>query len=222
MEERTMTINSILTKAGLYIPVIFTPFLIPFETLLALFMFSYLRIMPWQYKVIVLSIVFCFTILLPVLFFYLSRALYSSSKKMLSVRKKHALSSLPVIISYTFCFYTMKQMNIPRYMTAIVLVSLSIIVVSFCFNLKWRLSGRMASIGSIIGELISFSTLFGYNPVWWLCLFILVSGVLGTCGIIFRRHSMWEIPAGFAVGLTFSLLMLYPNPLNNFLFQIFF
>ena len=39
---------------------VFTPFSIPFLSFLVLFLFSYLRIMPIQYKLIVLGIVYCF------------------------------------------------------------------------------------------------------------------------------------------------------------------
>ena len=40
---------------------VFTPFSIPFLSFLVLFLFSYLRIMPIQYKLIVLGIVYCFS-----------------------------------------------------------------------------------------------------------------------------------------------------------------
>ena len=40
---------------------VFTPFSIPFLSFLVLFLFSYLRIMPIQYKLIVLGIVYCST-----------------------------------------------------------------------------------------------------------------------------------------------------------------
>ena len=77
----------------------------------------------------------------------------------------------------------------------------------------------MAGIGGIIGGLISFSELFGYNPVWWLCLFILVAGVLGSARIILRHHSLGEVLSGFGVGFICALLVLHP--LSNVLFRIF-
>ena len=52
---------------------IFTPFMIPFVAFSCLFFFTYLRIMPIQYKLIVLGIVYCFTILMPMLAIYLFR-----------------------------------------------------------------------------------------------------------------------------------------------------
>jgi hypothetical protein len=208
-----------LIKTGEFLLMIFTPYAVPFEAFLILFLFSYLRIMPWQYKSIVLGVIFCFTIMLPLLLVYLSHTIQGPAWKELGKQKKHYLSCCPVIFSYVFCFFMMLRMNIPRYMTAIILASLFILLAVFCFNLKWRLSGRMAGAGGIIGALMSFSTLFGYNPVWWLCICILTSGVLGTCGIILRRHSLGEVLAGFAIGLAFSLMVLYPNPLSSLLFE---
>ena len=73
--------------------------------------------------------------------------------------------------------------------------------------------------GPIVGGLVSFSALFGYNPVWWLCLFILIAGVLGTARIILQHHTLGEVLVGFAVGLICSLLVLHP--LSNILFRIF-
>ncbi|KAA6336819.1 hypothetical protein EZS27_015058 [termite gut metagenome] len=211
--------NNLLIKTGEFILLIFTPYVIPFGTFLVLFLFSYLRIMPWQYKSIVLGIIFCFTILLPLLFVFLSRLIRGSAWKEPDKQKNHYLSYFPIIISYIFCSCMMLRMSIPRYMTAIIVASLFIMIAVFCFNLKWRLSGRMAGVGGIIGALVSFSALFGHNPIGWLCICILISGVLGTYGIILRRHSFGEVLVGFAIGLAFSLMVLYPNPLSNMLFE---
>ena len=63
--------NSPLEVSSRIISGIFTPFMIPFVAFFLLFFFTYLRIMPIQYKLIVLGIVYCFTILMPMLAIYL-------------------------------------------------------------------------------------------------------------------------------------------------------
>ena len=40
----------------------------------------------------------------------------------------------------------------------------------------------------------------GFNPVWWLCLVFFVAGLLGTCRMILRQHSLAQVVAGFWVG----------------------
>ena len=52
---------------------VFTPFYLPLVGLMALFMFSYLGLMPWAYKLQVLTLVYVFTILLPTILIHIYR-----------------------------------------------------------------------------------------------------------------------------------------------------
>lgn len=189
---------------------IFTPFSIPFLAFLVLFLFSYLRIMPLRYKLIVLGIVYCFTILMPTITIFLFRKINGFARQELSERKKRYIPILLTIISYVFCLLMMHKLNLPWYMTGIILASLVVLVICIIVNLKWKLSEHMAGMGGIVGGLVSFSALFGYNPVWWLCLFILIAGVLGSARIVLQHHTLGEVLSGFAVGLICALLVLHP------------
>ena len=185
---------------------VFTPFSIPFLSFLVLFLFSYLRIMPIQYKLIVLGIVYCFTILTPTITIFLFRKINGFARQELSERKKRYV---PILLT----------INIPWYMTGIILASLVVSIICIAVNLKWKLSEHMAGMGGVIGGLISFSALFGYNPVGWLCLFILIAGILGSARIVLGHHTLGEVLSGFAVGLICALLVLHP--VSNILFRVF-
>ena len=219
MEEQHIVADRTLIRTARVISAIFTPFSIPFLAFLILFLFSYLRIMPIQYKLIVLGVVYCFTILMPTLTIFLFRKINGFSPEDLGERKRRFMPFLLTITSYVFCLVMMHRLNIPWYMTGIILAALIMMVICIVVNLKWKLSEHMAGVGAIVGGLVSFSALFGYNPVWWLCLFILIAGVLGTARIILQHHTLGEVLVGFAVGLMCSLLVLHP--LSNILFRIF-
>ena len=219
MEEQHIVADRTLIRTARVISAIFTPFSIPFLAFLILFLFSYLRIMPIQYKLIVLGVVYCFTILMPTLTIFLFRKINGFSPEDLGERKRRFMPFLLTITSYVFCLVMMHRLNIPWYMTGIILAALIMMVICIVVNLIWKLSEHMAGVGAIVGGLVSFSALFGYNPVWWLCLFILIAGVLGTARIILQHHTLGEVLVGFAVGLICSLLVLHP--LSNILFRIF-
>ena len=219
MEEQHIVADRTLIRTARVISAIFTPFSIPFLAFLILFLFSYLRIMPIQYKLIVLGVVYCYTILMPTLTIFLFRKINGFSPEDLGERKRRFMPFLLTITSYVFCLVMMHRLNIPWYMTGIILAALIMMVICIVVNLKWKLSEHMAGVGAIVGGLVSFSALFGYNPVWWLCLFILIAGVLGTARIILQHHTLGEVLVGFAVGLICSLLVLHP--LSNILFRIF-
>ena len=218
MEEHIIADKTLIRTAKV-ISAVFTPFSIPFLAFLVLFIFSYLRIMPLQYKLIVLGVVYCFTILMPTLTIFIFRKINGFSPEELVERKRRYIPFILTITSYVFCLLMMHRLNIPWYMAGIILSALVVMIICVIVNLKWKLSEHMAGAGAVIGGLVAFSALVSYNPVWLLCLFILVAGVLGTARIILRHHTLGEVMGGFAVGLICSLLVLHP--LSNILFRIF-
>lgn len=219
VEEQHIIADKTLIRTAQVISAIFTPFSIPFLAFVILFIFSYLRIMPLQYKLIVLGVVYCFTILIPTLTIFIFRKINGFSPKDLVERKRRYVPFILTITSYVFCLLMMHRLNIPWYMTGIILAALVMMVICVIVNLKWKLSEHMAGAGAVVGGLVAFSALYGYNPVGWLCLFILVAGVLGTARIILQHHTLGEVMGGFTVGLICSLLVLHP--LSNMLFRIF-
>ena len=209
-EPQHIITDKALLRTARVISAIFTPFSIPFVAFLILFIFSYLRIMPLQYKLIVLGVVYSFTILMPTLTIFLFRKINGFSSNELTERKHRYMPFILTITSYIFCLVMMHRLNIPWYMTGIILAALLMLIICVVANLKWKLSEHMAGAGAIVGGLVAFSALFGYNPVGWLCIFILVAGILGTARIILQHHTLGEVMGGFAVGLVCSLMILHP------------
>ena len=175
--------------------------MVPFVAFLLLFFFTYLRVLPLQYKLTVLIMVYCFTILLPMLGIYLLQKINGWTLQELGNRKKRFIPYLITIMSYTGCFLTMYRIHLPRYMSGIIIATLLCMVICTSINLKWKISTHMASCGMIIGGLLSYSFIFQFNPIWWLCGFILLAGMLGSARIIVRQHTLNEVGGGFLVGL---------------------
>lgn len=219
VEREHIIADKTMMRVARVTSMVFTPFSIPFLSFLILFLFSYLRIMPMQYKLIVLGIVYCFTILTPTITIFLFRKINGFGIQEMSERKKRYVPILLTIISYVFCLMMMMKLNIPWYMVGIIMASLVVSVICIFVNLKWKLSEHMAGIGGVIGGLISFSALFSYNPVMWLCMFILIAGVLGSARIVLGHHTLGEVIGGFAVGLVCAILVLHP--VCNLLFRVF-
>lgn len=183
------------------ISALFTPFMLPFVAFLMLFFFTFLRVMPWQYKVMVLSAVYCFTILMPMLGIYLFQKLNGWGIHELGHREKRFVPYGLTILSYVACLITMYRLHTPRYMSGIILATLICMIICTVVNLRFKVSTHMASCGIMVGGLVSFSLLFQFNPVGWLCFFILLAGMLGTARIILRQHTLSEVGGGFLIGL---------------------
>ncbi|KAA6318668.1 hypothetical protein EZS27_031352 [termite gut metagenome] len=223
MDKHLIINKNLPVRAVGFFWTIFTPLIIPFGMFLILFIFSYLHVLPLGYKLTVLGIVFCFTIIIPVLTFRLYYRVYGYSRQNRSDRSIRRVLLLLTVISYLFCFCTMLKLRILWYMTGIILATLLILVVFLIFSLRWKLCEHAAGIGGIIGGLVSYSALSGYNPLWWLCVFILIAGGIGSCSIISHHRSLSEVLIGFFVGFVFTLLVLHPtcNVLSRLLISIF-
>lgn len=194
-----------LTIASRIISGVFNPFIIPFGGFVALFLFSYLRIMPLQYKLIILAVVYCFTIFMPVVTIFLFQKINGWKIRELACREKRFVPYLLTIMAYVFCLLMMYRLNLPRYMSGIIFATLMAMVLCTLINLKWKISEHMTGMGGVVGGLIAFSFLFNYNPVWWLCFFILVAGALGTSRIILKQHTLGQVLSGFAVGVVCAI-----------------
>ena len=101
IEQQHIITDKTLIRAAKAVSVIFTPFSIPFVAFLILFVFSYLRIMPLQYKLIVLGVVYCFTILMPTLTIFLFRKINGFGPGDLAERKRRYV---PFTIADRLCF----------------------------------------------------------------------------------------------------------------------
>ena len=185
---------------------LFTPFYLPMVGLVALFFLSYLRLYPLSYKLLVLSVVYFFTILLPTLLIHLYRRYQGWSLIELGMKERRMVPYIISILCYFSCVYFMERMHIPHFMGSIVSAALLVQISCAVINVWWKISTHTAGIGGVAGALVVFSAIFSFNPVWWLCLVLVVAGILGTSRIILRQHSLAQVLAGFGVGLVCSLL----------------
>ena len=199
--EQHIIADKNLIRTARVISMIFTPFSIPFMAFLILFVFSYLRIMPLQYKLTVLALVYCFTILLPMLGIYLFQKINGWGIHGLSNRKQRFVPYGLPLLSYLGCYLTMYRIHLPRYMCGIILATMICMIICSLINFRLKISTHMASSGMMVGGLLSYSFIFQFNPVEWLCFFILLAGMLGSARIIVKQHTLNEVTGGFFVGL---------------------
>ena len=106
--------------AARIVSMIFTPFYLPFMGMVILFVFSYLSLFPWAYKLQVLTMVYLFTILLPTLMIHLYRRYQGWNMIELGHRERRMVPYAISIICYYTCVYVMQRLHMPHFMSNIV------------------------------------------------------------------------------------------------------
>ena len=180
--------------------IVFTPFYLPLVGLIALFTFSYMAMMPWRYKLLVLALVYVFTILLPTVLIHVYRRYQGWTLVELGAKERRMVPYILSILCYFSCYYLMNVLHFPHFMSRILMAALLIQVICALINVWWKISTHTAAIGGVAGALMAFAIIFDFNPVWWLCVVFLIAGLLGTSRIILRQHSLLQVCAGFVVG----------------------
>lgn len=187
---------------------LFTPFYLPFIGLVALFVFSYMSLMPWQFKLMVLTMVYLFTILIPTLLIHGYRRYQGWTTIEIGQKERRMVPYIVAILCYFSCYYLMSTMRIPQFMANILVAALVIQVVCAIINVWWKISTHTAAIGGFAGALLAFSMLFSFNPLWWFCVIMVIAGMVGTSRMILRQHSLLQVIAGFLVGVIAGFWMI--------------
>lgn len=186
--------------------VVFTPFYLPIIGLLSLFIFSYLSLLPWTYKLFLLLMFYLFTVFVPTALIRFYRRYQGWTLIELGSRERRAIPYVISIFSYLLCYYIMAATHVPHFMGSILIAALVIQIACAIINLFIKISTHTAAIGGVAGALLAFSVIFSFNPVWWLCIVLLLAGMVGTSRMILRQHSLRQVVLGFLAGVACSFV----------------
>lgn len=187
---------------------IFTPFYLPIVGLIALFIFSYMSLLPMMYKLVMLAMVYLLTVVAPSLLIHLYRLCQEWTSHELGRKERRLVPYIISIVCYFACFFWMEYRNTPRVISIIVVVALTIQMVCALINIWWKISTHTAAIGGVAGGLVSYSIAFSFNPLWWLCFVLILAGAVGTARMILRQHSLSQVVGGFLVGAACAILVI--------------
>ena len=119
---------------------IFTPFYLPIVGLIALFIFSYMSLLPMMYKLVMLAMVYLLTVVAPSLLIHLYRLCQGWTSHELGRKERRLVPYIISIVCYFACFFWMEYRNTPRVISIIVVVALTIQMVCALINVWWKIS----------------------------------------------------------------------------------
>ena len=197
-----------LIIAARAVSLFFTPFYLPIVGMLVLFTFSFMSIFPTAYKLQVLAMVYFFTILMPTISIRLYRKYQGWTLIELGQRERRMVPYALSIASYFACYYLVLRLHMPHFIGSILLAALCVQMICALINVVWKISTHSAAIGAVGGALFAFAEYLAFNPIWWLCLVFLVGGIVGTCRMILRQHSLGQIVGGFWIGFFVAAIII--------------
>jgi hypothetical protein len=217
-----MSFRSYIAKP---ISFVFHPLLLPSYAVLLLFLFpTYLSNYQYEYKKIILLMIFIMTFILPTLVLMIMLNIRVINSLTLHERKErvypYALSTMIYIGAY---YISMNfSVSVPAYITNFLLTSAIIVFAVMMINFKYKISAHMAGIGGFISFFYVFIIkenlrdflfpfeIINFNTVLFLSLLLLFAGLIGSSRLSLGAHKGAQILLGFLTGLLLGFI--------NFLF----
>lgn len=201
--------NRLLLSSAKLISQLTSPFYLPVLAFLLVFSFSHLRLLPWGYKGIVIGLVYFFTALLPRTLIFLYVKVNGWGHRHLGQRENRYVPYVLSIISYASLLYLMHLLFMPRFTMGLIVGALAIQLICFLLNPILKVSTHAASAGSAIGALMILGLYFNFNPLFWISIAILYTGVVCTARYILRVHTLSGIGWGVLIGVTCGALCIF-------------
>lgn len=172
------------------------PLLMPFYGILMMFYYSYLYILPLQYKWLVLGGVLLFTCIIPALCILL---LYKTGKIKtigLNHREDRPIPYAICLISYICCGILLYRLLLPPWVLGFVGGGLLSVITAALINIQWKISAHMTGIGGVLGTAFALASMQHTFPIHLFIGLILATGILGTSRIGLGCHTFMQVIAG--------------------------
>lgn len=183
------------------VSLMFSPFYFSVMAFVALFLFSYLNLLPLSLKLLLTAIVYVFTVLVPHFGIFLYRKLNGWTRHQLGRRERRFVPYAMSMASNAALLCLLYNLHMPRFTLGVIVGALAIQLVCALVNSRLKVSTHAAASGGVVGALMAFASIFTFDPTGWLCLAALLSGMVCTARLILRQHTLGELGWGVLIGI---------------------
>lgn len=180
---------------------VFRPTYFPTMGMIILLTCSYLSLLPLSIKAWLLAMTYLFTVAIPVVLCWFYRNVAKKYFSHFSQRHKRTGPYCIHLLSYVAGMHYLQMWHMPRCLMSIIFISLLVQAIGVVVNLWWKVSMHSAGAGAVIGGLAAYAELFDFNPLWWLCLAILLAGLVMSAQCILRRNTLAQVMGGCLIGI---------------------
>lgn len=175
-----------------------------------------LYLLSTELKGLLLLILFIFIVLGPTFsFLSLSKSDLISSIEM-EKRKDRPMPILIVFVYSSLLFFLLKYQDpngmLPSYIYGTALSGMIINPLFALISLRLKISLHAGGAGFFTGYSYAFTLRQIAPPLWFLCLALLISGLVIGARWYLQKHSLLELVLGFLIAFIISGLMIYLYP----------
>jgi membrane-associated phospholipid phosphatase len=191
---------------------LFFPVLMPIYGTFMLFNMKLFTYYPTQYVNAARTTIYIFGIILPCLSFIILKVFKAISDVRVPRKEERILPYICIACCYLYCAYLLFRYAMPMWVIDMVLCVAFVILVESIVSKFWRISGHATSMGMMAGAIMVAGYCTYTNVTVTLCVFVFLSGIVGTARLYLNRHTHAQLLVGFFFGLLSVILISYLNP----------
>ncbi len=181
----------------------------PMIAVFVLLNFTFLQNLSYNLRTMVLLEVALYTMLLPYLACSIFDRLTCNTVVARHLRARRQVHHFITYLGFVLCIFMLQRLRMPFFVVAYLRVAIAYQVACMFIGVFWNVSTQCAAAASVVGCIVSYSLLMDYNALLWICLAILMNGMVATSRVLMRRHTVAQVVAGSAVGLSSSVLVMF-------------
>ena len=165
---------------------------------------------PFSLKVVILSITFVFTFMLPALNAFILLKMGRIKSFEMETPKERIIPYISTSLYFFGLYYLFITAQFPPVFVILILGAAISILLTWIINFKWKISAHAVGVGGIIGAMIGISLRLMIDLRLILILVIFIAGLLGFARLKLNAHTPAQVYSGYLLGaLTEFLLMLF-------------
>ncbi len=180
---------------------VFHPTFYPLVGFIILFTLTYLNMLPWFFKLWVFLLVYFFTVAMPYCILWVIRKANGWNRREIHLHHRSIIVHLIHFLCYASCMYVCDTLYLPHFIGSILVICMMAQCTCALVSIWYKVGLHSPGTGLIIGALLAYSILFNFNPTWWLCLALLISGAVMSSRMYLYHKSLWQVFFGTIIGI---------------------
>lgn len=201
-EETTETDRTIWAKISHLISWLMVPMLMPVYGILLIFGLSILNFTSAGTRLVFASIIFGVNVAIPAIIIVVLKRIGVVQDLGLNGRKERLIPYIVSIAALCVTAWFLADKQAPAWAWLFYIGGAIGGVINLIVNCWWKISAHAAGVAGIVALLVRIGRdgIPQGDLMLWLLIWILLAGLTGSARLYLRRHTFWQVMAGYAVG----------------------
>ncbi|MBQ7635372.1 MAG: hypothetical protein IJS89_07365 [Bacteroidaceae bacterium] len=203
--RRRLSRTRLLLLAARFVSGLFSPLYLTVYAAALVLTLSHMAYLPVGFRLMLLGVVWFFAVLLPRALTRISLRFSGLAATARSDKQRRILSFGTTLMSYAAMAYLFAHLQTPHIIGILPYVAGGVIVSCGIVNVFYKASAYAAGAGGAVGLLMGLSLVYAFEASGWICLAVLLCGLVSSARVALRCHTLGETAAGAATGFTAAL-----------------